>query len=225
MQKIASENNLSETAFFVPEGDGFRLRWFTPKAEVSLCGHATLASAHVLFTCLGYEGVEVRFETRGGLLRVRRDGKAYAMDFPPMPLSECDMVSQIEAAFGMRPERTLASTDCIAVFENEAQIREAAPDTAALKRLDLRGICICAPGENSDFVLRFFAPKYGVDEDPVTGSAMVQAAGYWAKRLGKRHLKAKQLSSRGAKVTCQVYDDRVTLGGQAVKYLEGTIDV
>ena len=223
MQKIAAENNLSETAFFVPEGNGYRLRWFTPVAEVDMCGHATLASAYVLFECLGYEKETIIFETESGRLEVSRGSNGYTMDFPLQPLQRCDISKQIEVAFGMKPIETFASMDYVVVFEDEATVKNAKPNIPLLKELDLRGVCITAKGSDADFVLRFFAPNIGVDEDPVTGSALTLVAGYWAEVLKKETLSVKQLSQRGGEAVCHLNGDRIGISGSAVKYLEGVI--
>ena len=225
MQKIAAENNLSETAFFVPEGDGYRLRWFTPVAEVDMCGHATLASAYVLFECLGYEKETIIFETKSGRLEVSKSGNGYTMDFPLQSLEVCDISKKIEAAFGMKPVATFASMDYVVVLEDEAAVRRTKPDMALLKTLDLRGVCMTAKGDETDVVLRFFAPKYSIDEDPVTGSALTQLTGYWAEVLQKETLTVKQLSQRGGEAVCHLNGDRVEISGSAVKYLEGVINV
>ncbi len=223
MQQIAEENNLSETAFFVKEDEVYYLRWFTPTSEVDMCGHATLASAYVLFECIGYKGKEIFFSTKSGILKVWKEENRYVMDFPIQAIKPCDISEQIEKAFGVKPIATFASMDYIVVFENEEDIYSAKPNLVLLKELDLRGVCICAKSKKYDFVTRFFAPKYGIDEDPVTGSAFTQLVSYWADELGKNVLSAKQVSVRGGEVYCVVKGDRLEISGEAVKYLEGII--
>ncbi|MHB8845426.1 MAG: PhzF family phenazine biosynthesis protein [Nitrospirota bacterium] len=227
LQAIAGENNLSETAFFVPRGAGFHLRWFTPVAEVDLCGHATLASAHVLFEILGYRKKVIEFETRSGKLIVERkvDG-LLAMDFPARPPKPCPAPEALVEGLGRRPVEVLAADDYIAVFDNEADIRALSPDLAKLRQLDLRGVCVTAPGLNVDFVNRFFAPKLGIPEDPVTGSAHCELAPYWSSRLKRKTLRAFQASRRGGEVLCTINDNgRVILQGSAVTFMEAEIDI
>jgi PhzF family phenazine biosynthesis protein len=225
MQSIATENNLSETAFFVPEGDGYHIRWFTPASEVDLCGHATLASAYVLFAVLGCKADRIAFDSRSGTLTVTRDGQWLVMDFPAQPPVPCDVPKEIVAAFHTPPVGCLKSEDYMVVFQGERHIASANPDFEQLKELDLRGVIITAPSNRYDFVTRFFAPKLGVPEDPVTGSAYTQLAPYWASRIGSRKFSAKQLSPRGGEVTCEVVEDRVLISGKAVTYLEGKITI
>lgn len=216
MQAIAGENNLSETAFFVPSERGYALRWFTPVAEVDLCGHATLASAHVLFEHLGHAQPAITFETRSGDLIVdRRDGRL-VMDFPACPPRPCDLPEQLAEGLGRRPVEVLAGDDYLAVFDSEADIRAIEPDHALLAQLDLRGVCVTAPGDTVDFVSRFFGPKVGVPEDPVTGSAHCMLTPYWAGRLGKQVLDARQVSRRGGDLHCELRGDRVLIAGQAI---------
>ena len=225
MQSIATENNLSETAFFVSDGDGFHIRWFTPASEVDLCGHATLASAHVLFTMLGYEGETVAFDSRSGRLSVTRDGEWLSMDFPAQPPVPCDVPEAILEAFHVAPIECLRSEDYVVVFEDEHDIESAQPDLEPLKRLDLRGVIITAPSARYDFVTRFFAPGLGIPEDPVTGSAYTQLAPYWESRLGSKRFRVKQVSPRGGELNCEVAGDRVLIAGRAVSYMEGLITI
>ena len=171
MQKIAAENNLSETAFFVPQGDDFHIRWFTPASEVDLCGHATLATAYVLFNILGYKNSRIEFESKSGTLAVTKDKEWLIMDFPSQPPVPCETPEEIIKAFVKAPVECLASEDYIVVFENEKDVESAEPDFEQLKRLGLRGVAITAKSDRYDFVARFFAPSYGIPEDPVTGSA------------------------------------------------------
>jgi PhzF family phenazine biosynthesis protein len=225
MQAIASENNLSETAFFVPQDDGFQIRWFTPVHEVNLCGHATLASAYVLFHLMSYPRKEVRFQSRSGLLTVQRDGDWLTMDFPAQPPEPCAVPDAICEAFEVQPLECLCAEDYIVVFESQADISYVRPDMASLAKLDLRGVAITARGSEQDFVCRFFAPRFGIDEDPVTGSAYTQLVPYWAGVLNKKEFKARQLSRRGGEVHTTLNGDRVTISGKARKYLEGMIDI
>lgn len=216
LQAIAMENNLSETAFVVPDGDGFHLRWLTPTKEVDLCGHATLATAHVLFEHLGYEKPRIRFSTRSGDLFVERRGDRLAMDFPAQPTQPVDAPEALIKGLGLVPQAVEANVDYLVVVETEAQVRALNPNMTELSALDRRGVMVTAPGDHKDFVSRFFAPKYGIPEDPVTGSAHCQLAPYWEKRLNKNTLSARQISARGGDVDCEVKGDRVTLLGKAV---------
>lgn len=223
LQAIAGENNLSETAFFVTSEKGFKLRWFTPVKEVDLCGHATLATAHVIFEILGYSKQSITFETRSGDLFVEKKGKQLEMNFPACPPTPCACSEALTKGLGQCPIEVLAADDYLAVFENEAIIRAIVPDHALLSRLDLRGVIVTAPGTDFDFVSRFFAPKLGVTEDPVTGSAHCELAPYWANKLGKNILKAKQVSQRGGVITCEVNGNRVVLSGCAVTFMKAEI--
>jgi PhzF family phenazine biosynthesis protein len=225
MQSIAEENNLSETAFFVPKGNGYHIRWFTPVSEVDLCGHATLASAYVLFNILGYKKDRIEFDSRSGTLAVTKDNEWLVMDFPAQPPVPCDIPKEIVKAFNTAPIECLKSEDFIVVFEREIDIESANPDFELLKKLNSRGVIITAKSIRYDFVARFFAPKYGIPEDPVTGSAYTQLAPYWASKIGSKRFSAKQMSSRGGELTCEVVDDRVFISGKAIKYLEGKIKI
>lgn len=225
LQAIANENNLSETAFFVPSASGFELRWFTPVREVDLCGHATLATAYVLFDMLGYDQSVIRFETRSGPLFVEKQGDRLAMDFPADPPEPSPLIETLVLGLGQPPRAILAGADYLAVYDDEATVRAIKPDQNLLAQLDRRGVMVTAPGDTVDFVSRFFAPKYGIPEDPVTGSAHCTLAPYWAERLGKTELEARQISPRVGEISCRVRGDRVTLVGSAVLYLEGSIRV
>lgn len=225
MLSIAEENNLSETAFFVPVGNGFHIRWFTPEGEVDLCGHATLAAAYVLFNIPGYKRDKIEFDSRAGMLTVTKDDDWLVMDFPAQPPVPCDIPKEIKKAFVTTPVECLKSEDFIVVFEREADIEFANPAFEQLKKLDLRGVIITAKSSRYDFVARFFAPKYGIPEDPVTGSAYTQLAPYWASRIGSKRFSVKQLSSRGGELTCEIVDDRVLISGKAIKYFEGLITI
>lgn len=223
MQSIAAENNLSETAFFVPEDEAFRLRWFAPLSEVDMCGHATLASAYVLFECLGYAKEQIRFVTRSGELQVQRAGDQLRMDFPARPPRVCTAPAALLAGLKATPLAVLAADDYMAVFADPEQVRTLQPDQAELAKLDLRGVIITAPGSDVDFVSRFFGPKVGIPEDPVTGSAHCTLAPYWGKRLHKHRLQARQTSARGGELVCELEGERVLLYGQAVKFMEGEL--
>jgi PhzF family phenazine biosynthesis protein len=225
MQSIAEENNLSETAFFVPKENGLQIRWFTPKGEVDLCGHATLATAFVLFNILGYKRDKIEFDSRSGLLIVTKDNERIVMDFPAQPPVLCDIPKEIVKAFNIAPIECLKSEDFIVVFEREIDIETAKPDFEQLTKLDLRGVIITAKSSRYDFIARFFAPKYGIPEDPVTGSAYTQLAPYWASKIGSKRFRVKQVSSRGGELTCEIVNDRVLISGKAVKYLEGKINI
>lgn len=225
LQAIAEENNLSETAFLVPSAKGFRLRWFTPVREVDLCGHATLASAHVLFEILGYDRPAITFETRSGDLTVERRGSLLTMDFPALRPRPCVAPDALVEALGQRPIEVLAADDYIAVFDSEAVIHALSPDQTKLRALDLRGVAVTAPGDQVDFVSRFFAPKYGIPEDPVTGSAHCELTPYWATKLNKTRLQARQVSRRGGDVACELHGERVALAGSAVLCMEAEIHV
>ena len=227
MQAIAAENNLSETAFFVPEGEGYRLRWFTPTTEVDLCGHATLASAFVVFRWLkpGASSIEFRTE-KAGRLTVARDGELLALDFPARPATPCAISEPVSAALGRRPAALLAARDYLAVYDSPDELAALAPNFPAIAALDRFAVIVTAPGMGGvDFVSRFFAPAQGVDEDPVTGSAHSTLIPYWAERLGKTRLAARQLSRRGGALTCELRGDRVTIAGRGVLYLDGAIEI
>jgi predicted PhzF superfamily epimerase YddE/YHI9 len=216
---------LSETAFFVETEQGFHLRWFTPVNEVKLCGHATLASAHVLFNELGYQHDSVSFQTLSGRLTVTRNGGWLDMDLPAQPPVQRETPLIIVEALASTPESCLANEDWLAIFPRQSSIESLEPNFDILKRLDLRGLTVSAPGADYDFVSRFFAPNYGINEDPVTGSSFSQLVPYWAKRLGKDTLLAKQISKRGGIVKCQLRDDRVIISGQATSYMQARISV
>ncbi|MEQ9012624.1 PhzF family phenazine biosynthesis protein [Algiphilus sp.] len=226
LQAIAHENQLSETAFFVPEGDDYALRWFTPTREVDLCGHATLATAHVLFTHLGCSSKQLRFHTRSGVLQVEREQGLLWMDFPAQPATPTAAPVALLQAIGQEPHAVLAASDWMVVLDDPAAVEALAPDFGLLQQLDRRGVIVTAPGAAPvDFVSRFFAPRYGIAEDAVTGSAHCTLGPYWRERLGKDSLLGEQRSQRGGRVQCRVGDTRVQLGGTAVTFLEGTIHV
>ncbi|WP_409525458.1 PhzF family phenazine biosynthesis protein [Nitrincola sp. MINF-07-Sa-05] len=225
LQAIAAENNLSETAYFVPAGDAFELRWFTPVEEVDLCGHATLASAHVLYTHLAYTKPEVRFLTRSGPLTVTRGDQGLRMDFPAAQPVMTESPEALLEGLGKAPEEVLAAFDYIAVYDTEEEIQALTPDFAKLQTLGLRGVVVTAPGKDVDFVSRCFFPKFQVNEDPVTGSAHCELAPYWQMRLGRRELQARQLSNRGGSIGCEIKGDRVLLSGKAVDFMVAEIQI
>jgi PhzF family phenazine biosynthesis protein len=224
MQSIAAENNLAETAFFVRNGHGYKLRWFTPAVEVELCGHATLASAFVILNDLTPGERAVSFETKSGTLTVTRDGDLYSMDFPSRPPAPCDNVyPALIPALGGKPEAVLAARDYFVVYGSEEELRALKPDMQALMDLDRFAVIATAPSRAADFVSRFFAPAKGVPEDPVTGSAHCSLIPYWSDRLGKKKLHAFQVSPRGGELWCEDRGERVTISGKAVRFFEGTI--
>lgn len=227
MQSIATENNLSETAFFISNGNDFELRWFTPNTEVELCGHATLATAHVLWEHLGFQGNEIHFKTRfSGDLSVTKNEKLLTLNFPKDDIQETDIpAALIPALGGAIPEDLFkGKTDYLLIFENQAEIENIQPDFQKIMEVDARGIIVSAPGNEVDFVSRFFAPKAGVPEDPVTGSAHTSLTPYWSKILGKtENLTARQLSKRGGNLICSLKGDRVLIRGEAKTYLIGEI--
>jgi len=227
MQQIASENNLSETAFFVKEKEGeFKIRWFTPETEVDLCGHATLAAAHVLYQHLGFDTEKtVNFLSHSGKLTVEKTNGMYWLNFPAKPPKAVSAPKLLPEAIGTIPLYTGTNTDLLVLVENEAIVRKMNPDLAILKRLDVRGVIITAKSDDAqyDFVSRFFAPAVGVPEDPVTGSAHTILTPFWSKRLGKENLVGRQLSKRGGTLRCSLIGDRVRIGGSAVTYLTGRI--
>lgn len=227
MQQLAAENNLAETAFFIPKGDDYSLRWFTPELEIDLCGHATLATAHVIFTQLGEKRDTIHFYTeKAGILSVGRKGDLYTLDFPSRVPEPAVLPEGLLAALGCsEPKEVLKSRDYLLVFENEAEIAVMKPDFSALAKIPIMGIIISAPGSNSDFVSRFFIPSAGINEDPVTGSAHCNLIPYWAKKLNKTTLHAYQISSRKGELWCELKGDRVLMSGKAVTYLMGEVYV
>ncbi len=227
MQAIAAENNLAETAFFVREGSDYALRWFTPAVEVDLCGHATLASAHIVLTFLEPARERVNFRTlKAGVLTVARQADMLMMDFPARPAVAVEPPPGLLAALGGSPREVLKARDHMVVYGSAAEVAALKPDFAALGKLDCWAAMATAPGEDGvDFVSRFFAPRQGIDEDPATGSSHCTLVPYWAARLGKRELKARQLSRRVGTLTCALNGDRVAIGGRAVLYLKGEIEI
>jgi len=226
MQAIAAENNLSETAFFIGEKGYFHIRWMTPTDEVDLCGHATLASAWVVFNEIEKGRTEVHFRSQSGPLKVTADGDRLALDFPSRPPEPMDgSIVALADALGARPRAVLASRDYLALFDTDEEVRALKPDMAKVASLDRMAVIATAPGRDCDFVSRFFVPSMGIPEDPVTGSAHCTLVPYWAKRLGKTSLFARQVSLRGGELWCEDRGERVAIAGRCVKYLEGTIEV
>ena len=225
MQAIAAENNLAETAFFVPEGKAFRLRWFTPAVEVDLCGHATLAAAYVLFEYLRFKRDEIIFESRSGPLSVTRQGKRLCLDFPAMKLHRASPPPQLIEGLGMQPLEVWNAMDYMVVLPSEADVRSLQPSWEPIAQATKRGVIVTAKGESCDFVSRFFAPAAGINEDPATGSAHCMLAPYWAQRLGKKSMRALQLSPRGGELWVKLRGDRVLISGEVKPYLKGVITV
>ncbi|HEY1599368.1 MAG TPA: PhzF family phenazine biosynthesis protein [Pirellulales bacterium] len=224
LQAIAAEHNLSETAYLRQVSPGrYELRWFTPAVEVDLCGHATLAAALIVFAELEPDLADIAFETRSGQLKVRRVGDRLAMDFPSRRPVPCEPPHELIAGLGANPATVLKSRDFLAVYASEDAIRELQPDFSVLKRLPSLGVIVTAPGKNVDFVSRFFAPQAGINEDPVTGSAHSTLTPYWAERLGKSQLHARQISTRGGELWCSDFGDRVEIAGHAVLFSRGMI--
>ncbi|CAN5470517.1 PhzF family phenazine biosynthesis protein [soil metagenome] len=224
MQKIAFENNLSETAFFLKSEDVYEIRWFTPTFEIDLCGHATLASAFVIFEVLKAEESLVKFHSlKSGELSVEKNGDLLILDFPSRPVERCDAPDGLIEAIGKEPKEILKARDYFLVYENEQEIADIAPNFSKLLDIDAHGFIVTAKGDNSDFVSRFFAPEVGVFEDPVTGSAHCNLIPYWSEKLGKTELFARQISARGGELFCELKGDRVKIGGNAVLYLKGEI--
>jgi PhzF family phenazine biosynthesis protein len=227
MQNIAVENSVAETAFFIPLDDGFDLRWFTPEIEMDLCGHATLAAAHVIAKHLKYPLPSIKFQSKSGELRVTVDGVLLTLDFPSRNPEPSAIPRTILDAFQEKPVEVLKSRDYVLVYETEESIRRLKPDQTLLNQINLDpgGIVVTAPGNEVDFVSRFFTPQASIFEDPVTGSAHCSLIPYWSKRLGKESLVAIQASSRGGKLFCKDAGERVLISGQAVTYLEGVITI
>ena len=225
MQAIAAENNLAETAFIVPAADGFDIRWFTPAHEVDLCGHATLASAYVVFTHVLPGTDRVSFGSRSGPLRVFAADGRLTLDFPALPAKPVAPPAGIGEALGATPVATLEASALLTVFDTERDVRALRPDSPRVAAIHHHGVIATAPGDEVDFVSRFFAPNYGLPEDPVTGSTHCTLAPYWAQRLGKTALRARQVSARGGELWCELSGDRVLISGHVAPYLEGHIDV
>ncbi len=250
MQKIAMENNLAETVFFVPKPGGYHIRWFTPASEVDLCGHATLASAWVLWNLLGYKGSRIEFDSMSGVLGVEREGDLLSLDFPSRPPQPVEPCPGLVESLGGEPVEVLASRDYMVVYGSEEEVRRLKPAMTGLMEVDRFAVSVTAPGTkrgqspfspgntpdgertkgglspcDADFVSRFFAPAQGVPEDPVTGSAHSTLIPYWARRLGKTAMVAHQVSPRGGVLHCEDRGERVRIAGRGVLYLKGTIYV
>ena len=227
MQAIAAENNQAETAFFVPvENAGaarYHIRWFTPTDEVALCGHATLASAYVLFNELGLDDEQVVFDSLSGELVVTRKDELLELDFPSQAPQPIDVPLGLSEALGVEVIACLKNEDCVVVLESEQQVRDIKPDFSALMQVEARGIIVTAKAEKYDFVNRFFGPRVGVNEDAVTGSAFTKLVPYWAAQLGKTQFHAKQVSARGGEVICELVNDRVKIAGYAAPFMQGHI--
>ena len=221
---IAAENNLPETAFLLRDGDRNHLRWFTPEAEVDLCGHATLATAYVYLNLLE-QGENVSFETQSGTLSVHKNGEYYELDLPSRPGEAVSCPMALEAGLGKTPREVYFHRDYLAVFESEAEVRALAPNMEELKKLDGLGVIATAKRDDETFVSRFFAPKVGLPEDPATGSSHCQLTPYWAKQFGRNEMKAFQLSKRGGEFFCTDAGDRVKIAGRAALYLQGEITI
>ena len=226
LQKIAAENNLAETAYLIDRGAYYDIRWMTPTVEMDLCGHATLGSAHVLFQHLGLSGDSITFQSRSaGELKVERNGERLVLDFPSRPAAPCEVPSKLAEGLGAKPGEVFKGRDYLAVFQSEADVAAISPDFDILNELEANGVVVTAPGDNCDFVSRYFAPRVGVPEDPVTGSVHCALIPYWSKRLGKTKLHARQLSQRGGELFCEDRGERVGIGGTAVTYVEGTVHI
>lgn len=226
MQKIALENNLSETAFFVKKDDVYEIRWFTPTFEIDLCGHATLASAFVIFEILKAESEVVNFHShKSGKLSVEKNGDVLTLDFPSRPVSPAEVPTGLIEALGKTPKEIFKARDYFLVYENEREILDIKPDFSRLLKIEAHGFIVTAKGDSADFVSRFFAPEVGVFEDPVTGSSHCNLVPFWAERLGKTEMFAKQISQRGGELFCELRGNRVKIGGNAVLYLKGEIYV
>lgn len=225
MQRIAFQNNLSETAFILPADKGYQIRWFTPAAEVPLCGHATLAAAAVVRRFLQPDCGRVDFQSMSGRLGVEFDQDKILLDFPVIPAEEVAAPGNLIRGLGVQPAQVLVAEYYMAVLDSEEQVRDLDVNLGDFATLDRKGVIVTAPGEKADFVSRFFAPLLSVDEDPVTGSAHCTLVPYWAQKLGKTRLRARQLSPRGGDLYCELRGDRVQLGGYANFYLQGEIQI
>ena len=226
LQQIASENNLAETAFFVKTKDGYHLRWFTPENEVDLCGHATVASAFVLFNYLDYRSEQISFESKSGPLTVRRDGEYYVLIFPAYKITPVEPTNDMLVALGKNPTEVFSmKNDLMFVYHDEATLQMIKPDFGKLKQCAARAVLVTAPSDEVDFVYRFFAPKMGIDEDPATGSAQCSLIPYWSSRLNKNVLDSIQLSRRRGILKGELKGDRVEISGKAVLYLKGEINI
>lgn len=225
MQSIAAENNLSETAFLVPLEDGYQIRWFTPVTEVKLCGHATLASAHVLAKEMNIASDELRFESLSGPLRVELGDDSYILDFPAEPMQPVSQPIGLQDALGCEVQECYFGTDLMVIVEDEITLSTLEPNFFLLSQVDARGVIVSSESNSYDFVSRFFAPQVGIDEDPVTGSAFTKLIPYWSEHLQKQEMRAKQISARGGEVLCTMNGERVLIGGTAVTFSRGEISI
>ncbi len=225
MQKIAEENNLSETAFFVKRVTGYDLRWFTPTIEIELAGHPTLAAAFVIFNHCNHGSSKINFSSKSGEITVVKEGDLLKMNFPSMEPVNAGENELLNQALGNKPVELYRTRDYLAIYSNQGEILSIDPDFGLLKRLDCLGVIVSAPGDEADFVSRCFAPAAGINEDPVTGSAHSTLVPYWSKRLNKVDLHAYQLSKRGGELFCRNLGNRVEIAGRAVHYLKGTITI
>ncbi len=225
MQFIAAENNLPETAFLVQREGHYDLRWFTPRVEIDLCGHATLAGGHVIFEFVNRDARRVQFRSRSGMLSVERNGDLLFLDFPSRKPLPCEVPDGLYSILGATPLQVLASRDLMVVFDDEDVVRTLDPDLGGITRLHSFALIVTAPGRDADFVSRFFAPGAGIPEDPVTGSSHCTLIPYWSERLKKKDLHALQLSKRGGELFCENRGDRVAIGGRCVTYLSGSITI
>jgi PhzF family phenazine biosynthesis protein len=225
LQNIAAENNLAETAFFIKAGNDFHIRWFTPKAEVDLCGHATLATAYTLFELLNYKQNVISFQSRSGILTVKKNNDWFMLNFPVDKIEKTE-TCQFLQCFDKKPiEAYQGLADYMLIFSDQQAIESMKPNLEQIASFEKRGIIITAKGNDTDFVSRYFAPAYGINEDPVTGSAHTTLTPYWSKKLGKINLTAKQLSQRGGFLKCSLLNERVEISGQAALYLTGEIEI
>lgn len=225
LQAVAADSGLPATAFLVADAESYRLRWFSPTRELELCGHGTLAAAHVVLELLAPSRGEVAFDSTAGRLRVSRDGDRLAIDLPAEAPVPCPAPAALVEGLGGRPVEVLWSRDCLAVLEAEADVRALRPDLVALAGVETRGVIVTAPGQDSDFVSRFFAPRLGIPEDPATGSAHATLTPYWARRLGRSRLHARQLSARGGEIFCEARGARVIVAGRVARQREDTIEL
>lgn len=226
MQKIAAENNLAETAFYIPEGDKFHIRWFTPTIEVDLCGHATLATAYTIFQYENYQKSLIEFNSRSGILTVEKQGNLLELDFPVDNLQTAETPQAFIDGLGVIPKETFrGNSDYLLILENEEAVKALKPDFRKIVEVACRGVIVTAKGNEVDFVSRFFCPQAGVNEDPVTGSAHTTLTPYWAKILNKNTLSARQISARGGNLTCQLIGNRVKIAGKVAPYLIGEITI
>lgn len=227
LQKIALENNLSETAFYIKDDNRYLIRWFTPETEVDLCGHATLATAYILFNYENHVGDTINlFSERSGKLSVTKDGDWLTLNFPSDQVKQISLTEELVTGFNRDPiEVFKGRTDYMFLFNNEEEIKQLNPDFTEIAKLECRGIIVTAKGNSVDFVSRFFTPQCGINEDPVTGSAHTTLTPFWSNRLGKQSLTATQLSKRKGYLKCKLLDDRVEISGQAKLYMTGTIHI